>query len=209
MNPPEKIVLASGNAGKLKEFAGLFASLKVDVESQAALNVSEVPEKGLTFIENALIKARNASRQTGLPAIADDSGLSVPSLGGAPGIYSARYSIDVVGEDQVTDLSNNDKLLEAMRGLEREERRAAFTCCLVYLATHDDPLPIIALASWQGEILEQPFGEGGFGYDPLFFVPSEGVAAAQLDKNVKNRISHRGQATAIFLQKFRQRYQCV
>lgn len=183
------VVLASGNAGKLKELGGILAPLGMDLRSQAEFDVPEVPEDGLTFVENALIKARAASRHTGLPAIADDSGLEVDALQGAPGIHSARYS----GEG---DTGNNRKLLAALAGLPREQRRARFQCVLVFLRHAEDPTPLICQGSWDGYVLEVPSGEQGFGYDPVFFVPEHGCSAAELPREVKNQISHRARACA-------------
>lgn len=186
----QKLVLASGNKGKLKEFGEVLAPLGFEVVPQSEYNVPEVDETGLTFIENALLKAREASRVSGQPAMADDSGIEVDALNGAPGIYSARFS----GED-ATDGKNNAKLLEALKGLPQEKRTARYWCVLVYLRHANDPTPIIAQGSWEGRILEAPEGEGGFGYDPLFFVDELGCTAAALSPDVKNKYSHRGKAT--------------
>ncbi|TXS90660.1 RdgB/HAM1 family non-canonical purine NTP pyrophosphatase [Parahaliea maris] len=183
------VVLASGNAGKLKELGGILAPLGMDLRSQAEFDVPEVPEDGLTFVENALIKARAAARHTGLPAIADDSGLEVDALQGAPGIHSARYS----GEG---DAGNNRKLLAALAGLPREQRRARFQCVLVFLRHADDPTPLICQGSWEGFILDAPAGEQGFGYDPVFYVPDHDRSAAELPREVKNQVSHRARACA-------------
>ncbi|MEW5250482.1 RdgB/HAM1 family non-canonical purine NTP pyrophosphatase [Microbulbifer discodermiae] len=189
----EKIVLASGNAGKLKEFAQLFAGWDIQVVPQVEFRVPEAEETGLSFIENALIKARLASRVSGLPALADDSGLAVDALQGAPGIYSARYA----GGD-ATDADNNRKLLAAMAAVADDRRGASFHCALAFVRRHDDPVPLVCSAQWRGRILRQPAGEQGFGYDPLFFVDSEGLTSAQLPRVLKNRISHRAQAVALF-----------
>lgn len=185
----KRIVLASGNQGKVREFNALFANSGLEVIRQTELHVSEIPETGLTFVENALIKARHAAQQTGLPAMADDSGLVVKALNGAPGLYSARYA-----GTPCNDAANNAKLLDALKDIPQIERQAAFRCCIVYLRAWDDPVPLIAEASWQGEILFAPQGAQGFGYDPLFYVPTHRCSAAELDAAEKNRMSHRGQA---------------
>ncbi|WNZ56618.1 RdgB/HAM1 family non-canonical purine NTP pyrophosphatase [Microbulbifer sp. ANSA003] len=188
-----KIVLASGNAGKLREFSQLFASWDIQVLPQSDFGVSDVDETGLSFIENALIKARHASRISGLPALADDSGLSVDALSGAPGIYSARYS-----GAGATDEKNNAKLLEAMVDVESKHRTASFHCALAFVRQWDDPVPLVSSAKWSGTILREPAGEQGFGYDPLFFVESEGMTSAELPRDLKNRLSHRAQAMSQF-----------
>ncbi|MBO8132419.1 XTP/dITP diphosphatase [Dickeya fangzhongdai] len=185
----QNVVLATGNAGKVRELAGLLADFGLDVVAQTTLGVESAEETGLTFIENAILKARHAARETGLPAIADDSGLAVDALGGAPGIYSARYA----GED-ANDRQNLDKLLAALDNVPDEQRRASFHCVLVYLRHADDPTPLVCHGSWQGVIARAPVGEGGFGYDPVFFVPSIGKTAAELSREEKNALSHRGQA---------------
>lgn len=184
-----KIVLASGNPGKLAEIQALLKPLALDVVAQSELGVEAADETGTTFIENALIKARNAATHTGLPAIADDSGLSVDALGGAPGVRSARYA----GAD-ATDLGNNRKLLQALAGVPDDERGAQFHCCVVFLRHANDPIPVICHGRWPGQILRKARGTAGFGYDPLFWVPGENASAAELSKTRKNRISHRGQA---------------
>lgn len=189
----DKIVLASGNAGKLREFSQLFASWDIEVVPQSDYNIPDADETGLSFIENALIKARHASRLSGLPALADDSGLAVDALHGAPGIYSARYA--GIG---ATDAENNRKLLEALADTPDEQRGASFHCALAFVRREDDPVPLVCSARWRGRILHEAAGEGGFGYDPLFFVETEGMASAQLPREVKNRISHRGQAVERF-----------
>lgn len=196
MKFPEKIVLATGNQGKVSEFASLFADYGVDVVAQKELGVSDVPETGTTFVENAIIKARHAAQVTGLPAIADDSGLVVDALGGAPGIYSARYA----GAD-ATDDTNIDKLLAALDG--ETQRKAHFFCTLVFMRHADDPVPLVSQGKWQGEILTARSGNDGFGYDPVFHVPTHGCTAAELEKAEKNRISHRGNALAILLDNMR------
>lgn len=196
--PTRQLVLASNNQGKLAEFKQLFeqANLEITVIPQGQLGIEDAVEDGLSFIENALIKARHASRISGLPAIADDSGLCVPILGGQPGIYSARFAQDEASFSQYKDLANNQKLL---RLLERHRHTTEpiigqFVCVLALVRHAEDPLPIIAQGIWQGEILPAPQGELGFGYDPLFWVPSVQKSAAEMQKTDKNRISHRGQA---------------
>lgn len=185
---PTKIVLATGNAGKVKEFASLFAPLNIEVLPQNEFNVSSVPETGTTFVENAIIKARHAARETGLPAIADDSGLVVDALNGAPGIYSARYA----GE-QACDSDNIQHLLAAL-GNDNHQRSAHFQCVLVMLRHADDPIPLISEGQWHGSITRQPHGDGGFGYDPVFYVDAFKCTAAELEKAQKNAVSHRGKA---------------
>ncbi len=184
-----KVVLATGNKGKVRELGALLADFELEVVPQTEFNVEEVEETGLTFVENAILKARGAAAQTGLPAIADDSGLEVDYLKGAPGIYSARYA----GE-RGNDGANNEKLLKALDGVPEAERSARFQCVMVYLRHEHDPVPLIAQGSWEGRILEAPQGENGFGYDPVFFVPEEGCSSAQLAPEVKNSMSHRGKA---------------
>ena len=186
-----RIVLASGNAGKLVEFRELFAGSGFEFVAQGELGVDDAEETGATFIENALIKARHAARVTGLPALADDSGLCVEHLGGAPGLYSARYA-SVHGDSA----ANNAKLLIALDGVPMEQRRAFFICVLVLLRDADDPAPLIAEGRWHGRVLTSQQGEGGFGYDPLFQPDGQNGSAAELDPALKNRLSHRGQALA-------------
>lgn len=197
MSFPSKIVLASGNAGKVKEFNTLLANQQVEVVPQKLLGVEEVPETGTTFIENAIIKARHAAKVTGLPAIADDSGLVVRALGGAPGIYSSRFS-----GDNATDQSNIDLLLQRLDG--EADRSAHFFCMLVFMRHADDPVPLISQGFWHGDITQDIQGDGGFGYDPVFYVPDQGCTAAQLEKDVKNKLSHRGQAMQGLLAQMRQ-----
>ncbi|WP_250656404.1 XTP/dITP diphosphatase [Alkalimarinus coralli] len=184
-----KVVLASGNKGKLNEFNQLLNPLDIEVLPQSEFNVTSVEETGLTFIENAILKARHASEISGLPAIADDSGLEVDALNGAPGIYSARYA-----GDEANDAANNQKLLQELSGVTPENRTARFQCVLVYLKHPADPTPIVCQGSWEGTILEAPAGEQGFGYDPLFWVPSKQCSSAELSRDEKNSLSHRGQA---------------
>ena len=196
MTGASKIVLASGNAGKLAELQRILSPLPVTLVSQAEFNVPEVEETGLTFVENAIIKARAACDACGLPAIADDSGLEVDYLAGEPGIYSARYS----GEG---DEGNNRRLLAELEGVPDEERGARFQCVLVYLRHAGDPTPILCQGSWEGRILTQVQGLNGFGYDPLFFVPEHGCSSAELDPELKNTISHRAIASASLLDALR------
>ena len=184
-----KIIIASNNPGKLREFAALLQSFDFEAVPQAAFGVSEAEEPHATFVENALAKARHASQATGLPALADDSGLCVDALGGAPGVYSARY-----GGEPKSDARNNERLLAELGG--KADRRARFVSVIVFVRHADDPQPVIAEGEWHGEILESPRGDSGFGYDPLFFVPEYGQSAAELDAVTKNRLSHRGQAMA-------------
>lgn len=178
----QKVVLATGNAGKVRELASLLSDFGLDVVAQTELGVDSAEETGLTFIENAILKARHAAKMTGLPAIADDSGLAVDVLGGAPGIYSARYS----GEN-ATDQQNLEKLLHTLRDVPDDKRQARFHCVLVYLRHAEDPTPIVCHGSWPGVITLQAAGNGGFGYDPIFFVPSEGKTAAELTREEKAR----------------------
>jgi XTP/dITP diphosphohydrolase len=180
-------VLASNNAGKLREFSVLFDSMGLDVVAQRDFGVVDAEETGLSFIENALIKARHAATETNLPAIADDSGLVVPALGGEPGIYSARYS-------GMGDIENNNKLLAAMQGLTGEDRSAFYVAVIAVVATKKDPLPIIAEGRWRGRIALEPRGDGGFGYDPLFVPEHMSVSVAELDPREKQTISHRSKA---------------
>ena len=196
-----KWVLASNNKGKLNEFKRLFeaANLNIDIVPQGQLNIEDAVEDGLSFIENAIIKARHASRISGLPAIADDSGLCVPALGNAPGIYSARYA----GEHG-NDANNNAKLMADLQPIREQNQntpiKGYFVCVLALVRHAEDPLPIIAQGLWQGEILPQPQGENGFGYDPLFWVPELQLTAAAMDPEQKNEISHRGLAINSLLQ---------
>mgnify|MGYP006243727465 CR=1 FL=1 len=182
----QKVVLATGNAGKVVEMQSRLERLGFDVVPQSEFNIPEAVEDGLTFVENALKKARHACELTGLPAIADDSGLEVRALQGAPGIHSSRYA-DGQGDD-----ANNKKLLAALDGV--EDRRARFQCVIVYLRHALDPTPIICQGSWQGEITDTPSGSAGFGYDPLFFVPDQNCTAAALSPEIKKSLSHRAQA---------------
>lgn len=183
------LVLASGNSGKLREFAGLLEPLAFDVRPQSEWGVPDVPENGITFLENALIKARHAARCTGLPALADDSGLVVPALDHAPGVRSARYA---GGHGDA--LANNQKLLEALAGRPAAARAAYFYCAVVMLETPTDPVPLVAVGRWDGAVAKAPRGDHGFGYDPVFWLPDRQCTAAQLEPVEKARVSHRGQA---------------
>jgi len=191
-----RIVLASGNAGKVKEINQLLSSQQIQVIPQSDFNVPDIEETGLTFVENAILKARNAAEHSGLPAIADDSGLEVDALNSAPGIYSARFA-----GPGATDQDNNDKLLEQLKDVPEAERSARFQCLLVYLRHPADPTPLICQGTWEGQILFQPQGENGFGYDPLFFVPDHYCSSAELRPEVKNQLSHRGRALRELLTK--------
>jgi XTP/dITP diphosphohydrolase len=193
------ILLASGNKGKVNELKEMLAPLGLNVVPQSEFNVEEVPETGTTFIENAIIKARHASKVTGLPCIADDSGLEVAALNGAPGIYSSRFA----GEG-ATDGTNIDKLLRLLDGVEENKRQARFVCVLVFMRHADDPTPIICQGSWDGVISTQRQGEHGFGYDPVFFQPQLNLAAAQLNPEQKHLLSHRGKALKQLMSQFKE-----
>ena len=197
----EKLVLASGNQGKLREFSQLFSDKNIQVIPQNEFDTIEAEETGLSFVENAILKARNACKFSGLPALADDSGLEVDALQGAPGIYSARYAADESGN--TSDEKNYLKLLEALKDVPAEERSARFQCVLVYMRHENDPTPQVFQGSWEGQILTEPSGADGFGYDPVFFVPSEACSSAELSKERKNAISHRGQAIQELLRNWR------
>lgn len=192
-----KVVLASGNKGKLKEFGDMLAPFDIEVVPQSEFNVPEAEETGLSFVENAILKARNAAQHTGLPAIADDSGIEVDYLLGAPGIYSARYA----GE-QASDQDNLNALLTALQGVPDKERAARYQCVLVMMRHSKDPTPLIVQDSWEGAILTEPTGEGGFGYDPIFWSPEHKCSAAELSKQQKHAISHRGKAMRALLAQF-------
>ncbi|HET9680347.1 MAG TPA: RdgB/HAM1 family non-canonical purine NTP pyrophosphatase, partial [Gammaproteobacteria bacterium] len=189
MTEPTRIVIASNNAGKLKEMQALLEPLGISPVTQQSLGIEAAEETGLTFIENAILKARHAARESGLPALADDSGLAVDALHGAPGIYSARFA-----GNNTNDAANNEKLLQALENVPDTQRTARYHCVIVYLTHNDDPTPIIAHGQFEGCILTAPQGSNGFGYDPLFFIASENATAAQLTPERKNAISHRGQA---------------
>ena len=191
-----KLVIASGNRGKLVEFDDLFRGSGIDCIAQGAFGVTDIEETAGTFVENALLKARQAAHATGLPALADDSGLCVDILGGAPGLYSARYA---GAHGDAT--ANIAKLLEALEGVPQQRRTAHFHAVIVLLRSHDDPQPVIAEGSWHGRILDAPRGSRGFGYDPVFFDPANGCSAAELEPAIKNHIRHRGQALAVLKQR--------
>jgi XTP/dITP diphosphohydrolase len=193
----QKLVLASNNPGKLREFQFLLQPLGIEVLTQSQLGISEAEEPHVTFIENALAKARHVSRLSGLPALADDSGICVTALGGAPGVLSARYA----GDNPKSDERNNEKLLQDMQGV--ADRRAHYYCVLVLLHHTDDPQPLIAEGEWHGEIALQPCGDGGFGYDPLFLLPEFDKTSAQLEREQKHAISHRGKALRMLLEKLK------
>ncbi len=185
----QRVVLATGNQGKVKEMSGLLAQFGFEVVPQSDFNVPEAEETGLTFVENAIIKARNAAAHTGLPAIADDSGLEVDYLKGAPGIYSSRFA-----STNANDQDNVSKLLAEMKDVADAERTARFVCLLVFMEHENDPTPVISQGIWEGTILHETRGENGFGYDPVFYVPTHNCASAELAPEVKKQISHRGQA---------------
>lgn len=189
-----RIVLASGNQKKLLELQSLLSGMAMEVFPQSQFSIPDAIEDGLSFVENAIIKARHATRLSGLPAIADDSGIAVDALHGKPGIYSARFA----GE-HANDANNNLKLLELLADVPEEQRTAQFHCVLVFMRHADDPVPLICHGVWPGSILFSPRGENGFGYDPLFWVPTHQCSSAELDKEEKNRISHRGQAMRLLL----------
>ena len=193
----KKVVIASGNAGKLREFAALLAPFDFEAIPQTALGVSEAEEPHITFVENALVKARHASEVTGLPALADDSGICAYALGGMPGVLSARYA----GEPR-DDIRNNEKLVAALN--EHSDHRAYYYCALVFVISADDPHPLIATGEWHGEIIANPRGEGGFGYDPHFLLSAQGCTAAELPADIKNRTSHRGKAMQALAEKLRE-----
>ena len=188
------IVLASSNRGKVREINELLSDLDLNVRPQGEFNVEDAEDTGLTFVENAILKARNAAEHTGLPAIADDSGLEVDALNGAPGIYSARYA-----GAGASDQANLEKLLTDLGDVAEADRTARFQCLLVYLRHAGDPTPLICQGTWEGRILFEPRGDNGFGYDPVFFVPTHDCSSAELDSGVKNSLSHRGQALRLLL----------
>ena len=192
----KQIVLASSNAGKLREFGQLLASIDIEVLPQAQFNIPEAEEPHVTFVENALAKARHAAKLTGLPALADDSGICVSALGGAPGVFSARFA----GEPK-SDARNNQKLIADLQG--KADRRAHYVAVLVFVHRADDPQPIICEGEWHGEIIDAPRGEGGFGYDPCFLVPDLNQTAAEISADEKNRRSHRGKALAQLMERLK------
>ncbi|TDO97579.1 RdgB/HAM1 family non-canonical purine NTP pyrophosphatase [Marinomonas balearica] len=194
------IVLASNNAGKIKEFNTLFSQYGIEVKPQGEFNVDEAEETGLSFIENAILKARNACEHTGLASIADDSGIEVDYLDGAPGIYSARFA----GEHGDNE-ANNALLLQKLEGVPTEQRTARFHCVLAYMRHKDDPTPLVVQGSWEGRILESSAGVEGFGYDPIFFVPEKGCSSASLPKEVKNQLSHRAKALNLLMSAFKEK----
>ncbi|MGD8999469.1 MAG: RdgB/HAM1 family non-canonical purine NTP pyrophosphatase [Granulosicoccaceae bacterium] len=185
----QQIVLASSNRGKVREINAILGGLDIEVVPQSDFNVVDAEETGLSFVENAILKARNAAEHTGLPAIADDSGIEVDALRGAPGIYSARFA-----GPGASDSDNVDKLLDALKDVEDAARTARFQCVMVFMRHAQDPTPLICQGTWDGRILHAPQGESGFGYDPVFFVPTHNCSAAELTPQVKNSLSHRGQA---------------
>ena len=193
---PEKIVLASGNKGKLREIRELLAGLDINVVPQSDFQVSDADETGLTFVENAILKARHAASVTGLPAISDDSGIEVDVLGGAPGIYSARYA--GVG---ASDADNLQLLLDNVAATGVDKPAARFQCVMVFLRSEHDATPVIAQGTWEGYLVNQAKGQNGFGYDPIFHVPEQGCTSAELPPEIKNKLSHRGQALRQLLQK--------
>lgn len=197
----KKIVLASNNKGKVREFTEMLSTINMEVLPQANFNIEDADETGLTFVENAIIKARHASAIAGLPAIADDSGLEVDFLNGAPGIYSARYSdMENQGKD-ATDEKNLLKLLDALKNVPEKKRTARFQCVLVYMKHAYDPTPIICQGAWEGIITTENHGDNGFGYDPIFYVPEHNCTSAQLGSEQKNKLSHRGIALKSLLTK--------
>ena len=193
-----RVVVASGNPAKLRELSDLLQGFRFELLSQSSLGVSSIEETGATFVENALLKARHAAQCTGLAAIADDSGLEVDALDGAPGIYSARYA-----GAHADDAANNAKLIDALAGIPAQSRSARYRCVLAWVSSADDPHPLIAAGCWDGEIVDLPRGNGGFGYDPYFWLPALGKTAAELPADEKNRLSHRGQALRILVEKLR------
>lgn len=196
----KKIVLASNNPGKVREINQLFAELDIEVVPQADFGVAEIEETGLTFVENSILKARNAAQHTGLPALADDSGIEVDALKGTPGIYSARFA--GVG---ASDSENLNKLLDELKAIEKAHgkvnRTARFQCLMVLMRHDNDPTPLICQGTWEGEIIDTPKGDNGFGYDPVFYLPSENCTSAQLSADKKNALSHRGKALQCLLDK--------
>lgn len=195
----DKLVIASSNPGKLREFRHMLTPLGIEVLTQAQLGIVEAEEPHCTFVENALAKARHVSRESGLPALADDSGICVEALGGAPGVISARYA----GDNPKSDQKNNEKLLQVMQGV--ADRRAHYYCVLVLVRHADDPQPIIAEGEWHGEIAHEERGDGGFGYDPMFWLPDLGRMSAELSHDEKSQLSHRAKALKVLLEKLKLR----
>ena len=195
----KKIVLASNNPGKVREIGQLLVDLDIEVVAQSEFNVPEIEETGLTFVENAILKARNAAHYSGLPALADDSGIEVDALNGAPGIYSARFA--GVG---ASDEQNLQKLLTDIQAIDRAPRSARFQCLMVLMRHELDPTPLICQGTWEGQIIDTPQGENGFGYDPIFYVPQEKCTSAQLPPARKNALSHRGKALQCLLAQLKQ-----
>ena len=193
-----KIVLASGNAGKVREINKLFAGSGIEIVPQTELGVPEVPETGTTFVENAIIKARHAAEFTGLPAISDDSGIEVDALDARPGVYSARYA-----GAGASDEDNNNLMLQELDGIAEADRTARYQCLIVFMRSHTDPVPLITQGSWEGRILEAPQGDGGFGYDPIFYVPTHNCSGGELPLDVKNNMSHRATALNAMLAEFK------
>ena len=202
IKPLQKVVLASGNAGKLREFNALLSPLDIELISQHALNIPDAPEPHPTFVENALAKARHASQLSGLPALADDSGICVVALNGEPGVHSARYAESPDGTR--SDVANNAKLIHALQGV--TDRRAWYVAVLVLVTRAEDPQPVIAECIWPGEIIDAPRGQNGFGYDPYFYLPEQRCTAAELSPEIKNQISHRGQAMQLLIQQLQTRH---
>lgn len=201
-----KIVLATGNQGKVKELAYLLAKQNIEIVPQSEFNVPEVAETGTTFVENAIIKARHAAKITGLPAIADDSGLEVDALNGAPGVYSARYAADIT-QGAITDNDNTNKLLAALANTPDELRSARYHCVLVYMKHENDPTPLICHGVWQGSISREKQGDQGFGYDPVFWQADLNMSSAQLPRDLKNTLSHRGKALSKLVEKLTKKVQ--
>ena len=194
-----ELVLASDNRGKLKELTALLSDSGFSVVGQGTLGVTPAEETGATFVENAILKARNAALQTGRPAIADDSGLEVNALNGAPGVYSARFA-----GDHASDSDNVTKLLSRLEKIPWEDRNARFRCLMVYLRRADDPAPLICEGTWSGVVTQAPSGHNGFGYDPVFWVPDEGCTAAELDSERKNGLSHRARALRMLMERLKE-----
>jgi len=193
----KEIILASSNQGKVREINQLLTGLDLHVQPQTEYGVPDIEETGLTFVENAILKARNAAQHTGLPAIADDSGIEVDALQGEPGIYSARYA-----GAGASDQANLEKLLTELGDLPEEKRTARFQCLMVYMRHANDPTPLICQGTWEGRILFEPRGENGFGYDPVFYVSTHDCSSAELAADIKNSLSHRGQALRKLLAAF-------